>query len=268
MNKKTKIALVSLIASGLTLVGLTATINYDLLIADVSAPQELNCSYYFNSNNGFISIRELNDTILENVSNFPTDYKTWGTITNKYVTSNKTCYYIQSTDSIGKQSAILLYNASTTNLDVGNVVTVRGGSASIYNGSPQIVSATLTKDYDTNPSPVELYQATSDDFFPSSVSEKTAIGPLFTECKNVTVASVGSNSATIRFSDNRTVAAFYGSSTATSAVRSKFNDLNGMTTNVKGHIGNYNGTFQLYVRDPNYVGNNEVYLNLSQFKQK
>ena len=268
MNKKTKIALVSLIASGLILVGLTATINYDPLIADVSAPQELNCSYYFNSNNGFTSIRELNDTILENVNNFPTDYKTWGTITCKYVSSNKTCYYIQSTDRIGRQSAILLYNASTTNLDVGNVVTVRGGNASVYNGSPQIVSATLTKDYDTNPSPVELYQATSDDFFPSSVNEKTAIGPLFTECKNVTIASVTNNSATLRFSDNRTITAFYGSSTAQSAVKSKFNDLNGMTTNVKGHIANYNGTFQLYVRDPAYVGNNETFLSYITVERK
>ena len=113
------------------------TINYDPLIADISAPQELNCSYYFNSNNGYTPIKNLNESILNN--EFPSDYKTWGTITNKYISSGKTCYYIQSTDSIGRQSAILLYNASTTNLDVGNVVTVRGGEGQVYSGAPQLV---------------------------------------------------------------------------------------------------------------------------------
>ena len=37
--------------------------------------------------------------------------------------------------------------------------------------------------------------------------------------------TVGSNSATIRFSDNRTVTAFYGSSTATSAVQTPYIDI-------------------------------------------
>ena len=134
-----------------------------LSIKATDKPTLMSCDYYFNEENGYTSIYDLqvegwskvsegnNNTLISGV-------KTWGTISNIYTnSSSNTCLYIQSTDKYGNNSGINVYNADSSNTyKVGQVVTVNGDYA-IYNGTPQIGNGnSITIDYQSNPYPVEI----------------------------------------------------------------------------------------------------------------
>ena len=134
-----------------------------LSIKATDKPTLMSCDYYFNEENGYTSIYDLqvegwskvqagkNDILMYGV-------KTWGTISNIYTnSSSKTCLYIQSTDEYGHSSGINIYNADTSNTyKVGQVVTA-SGDYSIRNGTPQIGAGnSITVDYQSNPYPVEI----------------------------------------------------------------------------------------------------------------
>lgn len=250
MIKKKLIASIALSALTITVIPLLA-IHVLSVKAENGLPSSLSCEYYFDDENGYTSLRDINSSILN--STFDSNYKTWGTITGKYISSGKTCYYVQSTDKYGNSGATLIYNAATTDMEVGNVVTITGGSGTTYSGAPQLVGTTLTLNYENNPSPVVTKQVTYDDFHPLDNTETIITGPVYVELSDVYVYSVTNQSTLLDFGNEHLVTAFYGSSTTQTNVKSAFTNCLEGYANVKGFISIYNGNFQLYVRDPNDV---------------
>ena len=262
-NKKKAILLISsMLLSALTL-GMVGFHSFSFQASLASElPSYLDCSYYFNPVNGYTSIYEMNDDLFSNGS---ADYeKTWGTVTATYTSGTRNCAYIQSTNKNGDSAALCLYNIPTT-VEVGNVVTVSGGTFKNYYNMPEIEAPTTVHvDYLSNPYSVETFDTDYSFWDTSSMTSdyKEALyrkGPMQVSIsKMVFGGSVLSDYTYLKFneSDELKVQCWYKGSTNQTSIRSKFTELyNGSSpVNVKGYVNYYNKTsLQLLVRDPNDI---------------
>ena len=163
MKNSTKIFITSLaVCTSLGALIVTAKMSRTMLRALYSKPDTLNCSYYFDSANGFTPITSINYDLFNNVKE--SSYKSWGTVTEQWENSGKTNTYVQSTDKYGNAAAICLYGCNTpaSLYPIGSVVEFEfsGSNLSSYNNLPEITSLTsITKAYDRNPSFVQSFEA-------------------------------------------------------------------------------------------------------------
>ena len=112
MKNSTKIFITSLaVCTSLGALIATAKMSRTMLRALYSRPDTLNCSYYFDSANGFTPITSINYDLFNNVKE--SSYKSWGTVTEQWENSGKTNTYVQSTDKYGNSAAICLYGCNT-----------------------------------------------------------------------------------------------------------------------------------------------------------
>ena len=163
MKNRTKIFITSLaVCTSLGALIATAKMSRIMLRALYSRPDTLNCSYYFDSANGFTPITSINYDLFNNAKE--SSYKSWGTVTEQWENSGKTNTYVQSTDKYGNSAAICLYGCNTpaSLYPIGSVVEFEfsGSNLSSYNNLPEITSLTsITKAYDRNPSFVKSFEA-------------------------------------------------------------------------------------------------------------
>ncbi len=163
MKKGTKLfaSVLAIVTSLGALIG-TAQLSHHLLAKATDHPETMDCSYYFNSANGFTPIIDINNDLF--LYGKKDSYKSWGTVTEQWENSGKTNTYVQSTDKYGHTAAICLYGCNTpaSLYPIGSVVefVFSGSNLSSYNNLPEITSLTsITKVYDRNPSPVKSFEA-------------------------------------------------------------------------------------------------------------
>lgn len=269
MKKKKLILLLTSFTAVTVSLSVVFSTQADLFSSRASdKPSSLNCDYYFNEENGYTSIYDLNSRILDGNTN--NNYKSWGTISCIYGDSNNsnTSYFVQSTDKYGNSSGIVLYKHNGKNYSVGNVITFSGGTLSLYNGQPQIQSPNSSKDYETNPSPITCRELTYRDFQFSSDSEqreKILAGSTLSRASNMHIVSVSNDRALVSFDDEgtQTITAYYGSSSSTNAIYSIFDGFlsNNKKVDITGHVclfkKNSTNMFQLYVRNSSYISEAE-----------
>lgn len=163
MKKGTKIFITSLaICTSLGALVATAKMSEFMIRAFNSRPDNLSCSYYFNTDNGFTPISQINEDLFNNSKE--SLYKSWGTVTEQWENSGKTNTYVQSTDKYGNSAAICLYGCNTpaSLYPIGSVVEFEfsGSNLTSYNNLPEITALTsITKAYDRNPSFVQSFEA-------------------------------------------------------------------------------------------------------------
>lgn len=262
-NKKKIILLISSMLLSTVTLGMVGIHSFSFQASLASElPSSLDCNYYFNPVNGYKSIFEMNDDLFSNRS---TDYeKTWGTVTGTYTSGNKNCAYIESTNKNGDSAALCLYSIPTQ-VEVGNVVTVSGGTFKNYSNMPEIEAPTTVHvDYLSNPYPVETFETDYSFWDTSSMTSayKEALyrkGPMQVSVSQMVFGGSVTNDYTyLKFdeSDTLKVQCWYKGSTNQTSIRSKFMDLyNGSSpVNVKGYVTYYNKTsLQILVRDPNDI---------------
>ena len=262
-KKKLLLLITSVVLSTLTLgvVGLNSFSSFPSIATEL--PSSLDCEYYFNPANKYTSIYDLNDQLFSDT--YSGYENTWGTITGYYRNSNKDCYYMQSTDQNGKSAALVLYNVSET-LEVGNVVTVSGGSYQQYNNNhlPQIQQPdSIHVDYETNPSPVEELLTGStfwdtDNMTPEDIEALFRKGPIRATISNMNIGVVGNSYTYCSFLDSSDVKVncYYQGSTQQNNVKNKLIEIKNQnkTATITGYVNYYNGTtLELLVRDPKDV---------------
>ena len=125
LTKGAKIFIISLVVcTSLGALVATAKMSQLLVKAFNSHPETLNCSYYFNSENGFTPISTINEHIFSGSAE--SSYKSWGTVTEQWEYDGKTNTYVQSTDKYGNSAAICLYGCNTpaSLYPIGSVITL------------------------------------------------------------------------------------------------------------------------------------------------
>ena len=263
-NKKKAILLISsMLLSALTL-GMVGFHSFSFQASLASElPSSLDCNYYFNEENGYTSIYEMNDVLFSDVSKTYTEYKTWGTVTCHFTNSGNDTYYIQSRDKYGNSAALALYKYSGT-LPIGSVVTVSGGTFKSFNYLPEIESPSSVEiDYSSNPSPVETLVTNFDFWNTSSMStqDKNALyrkGPIQVSVNNMVYHNTPSSTNTylkFKSTDSMRVQCFYGGSSDQNAIRAQFENLySSNKVSVTGYVNYYKGTtLELLVRSPTDV---------------
>lgn len=224
----------------------------DLTFASKSKPASMDCSYYFNSSE-YSSLYDLNQTRIADESDL-TDVTTWGTVTCNYYNGSTYSQFIQSTDKNGDISAACLYNIGFANAyPVGSVVSVTG-TMTLYNGMSEMTNCKITKDYDSNPYPVETLELTS---IPSSSSEYfmdyRLMGTREVCISNVTLgAPTQSREAIATLPNGDQVTLYYNSISEKSSINTKIQEIrnDGNKANVKGYLSYYSNknVLQIYVR--------------------
>ncbi|MBO4855922.1 MAG: hypothetical protein J5511_00920 [Bacilli bacterium] len=258
MKKGTKL-FTTVLAVCTSLAGLigAAKLSHHLLTSANYHPESLDCSYYFNSNNGFTSIAKINKDLFD--SNIKDSYKTWGTITESWTYNNKTSTYVQSTDQNGDVAAICLYDCNTPvgTYPIGSVIefTFSGSNLVNYNNLPEITSlASISLAYNINPYPVETFDGSylwSDGNDSSSQYFETAkyMGPVRLRLEEVTMGTLNTNKkdATINTSGSDQVPAYYANIGASGETSSLIYDRlykfrNSSTFTVYGYLNAYQTT--------------------------
>lgn len=252
MNKK-KIALLSLTsllsASLLVFTGLMSFSRGTIFSTKADVPYS--CEYYFNDDNGYTSIYDLNEYRISEGTDIVA--KTWGTVTNNYVTGSKYCSIIQSTNKYGDVGGTVLYNIdSEQQYPVGSVVSVTG-TMTLYNGMSEMTGVVVNRDVNVSDYPPEPYVMTS---IPTDSTEKMLhryMGMRLVEIDNVTLYSLGSNKCYAELPNNQSITLYYGSLESTSAIYSKLYSVSQSgNADVKGYLCYYtnDNAFQLYLREP------------------
>ena len=291
MRKKTTAILLSityLFAASSCLMSIANTPSDVFKIKATEHPTKMDCSYYYNPANGFTSIHDLNVGLINGSLN-EENYKTWGTVTKNWYSTNGTSTntIIQSRCSDGSNSAILLSNLGTTDesYPAGTVVEVVAPTSSIVlsSGTPKIISpATVEKAYPlTNPYPVISYEIPAADW----TYQTDYTSPTFMRYREQNLRKVQINDAYVTQLDNNGNAtiryggidvpvyfAYLGSgSSDTHDIHDKLNNFLGapVTVDVTGFIGFFisgqNNKMQLLIRDADDIsgelGLKEIYIN-------
>ena len=225
----------------------------DFLSANKSKPETLSCNYYFDEG-GYTSLNDLNVLRLNSETDI-TDFKTWGTVTCNYYNNSIYSSFIQSTDKYGNVGATCLYNIGAANqYPVGSVVTIENGSMTLYNGMSEITGCTVTKDYDSNPSPVESFEI---DYLPTKTSSEFDIYR-YMGTRQVD-APVSKRQSTATLPNGNTVLLFYNSISNKTAINNKISALatSGATVDIKGYLTCYESatdkSLQVLLRDPDDI---------------
>lgn len=223
------------------------------------------CDYYFAVQNGYTSIYEINQDLINNQTK--STYKTWGTVTRTFESTNNLLnLYVQSTDKYGATSGIYIYQSTKTDISVGNVLTITG-KAEKYNNLPEFINPTIEIDQVTNEFPVEAY-VTQADFWrngTSSISQEflfaQTMGSRQLRINGGIISYVSSGNATLTIEDV-VVPLYYANGSTTSAIDSKILKLNNKIVDVIGHlhcyISGYTVKMQLLLRDVSEIISDEV----------
>lgn len=242
MKKKLLISLSVALLNAVAINAVAIAVNQDPSQKTFASekPATLSCNYYFNPSNGYTSIHDINESLYdgESVAN---STKTWGTITCNFYNGTTYQYYIQSTDQYGNSCALGIYKASTSSLAVGTVVTINGGTYSLYNGLPQVTSPTIEVDYESNAYPVETLETDSSywSVTSSGLTEVGKKGPIQVSISNVSISAVQSNQATATFSNDRSLTLFYNSISEKTAIYNVLSNLAGKKANIVGYSTRY-----------------------------
>ena len=214
----------------------------DLVSANRDKPASMNCSYYFD-NSEYRSIYDLNASRIDGGTDI-SNMKTWGTVTCNYLYlykgTNYNCSIIESTDKYGNHGATVLYGIAST-YDVGSVVSVTG-TVTLYDGMSEMKNCTVTKDYDSNPSPVEPLELTGPlpESGDSDYNYYRYMGTREVVIKNVRLSYSASNKSYVYFNDTDKIELFYGSNTKQSLISNVAKNLNDKIVNVHGYLNCYN----------------------------
>ena len=240
MNKKTKLLMISILSMGLcaSMVFVFSDSVADLLSANKAKPDTLDCSYYFD-NDEYTSLYDLNVSRLDGGSDL-SNVTTWGTVTCSYYNNSNHSQIIQSTDKYGNASATCLYNVGQANIyPVGTVVSVTG-KMTLYNGMSEMTDCSITKDYDSNPSPVEALEI---DGLPTrtdpSFTDIRYMGTRLVHLSNVSLGEVNTSSrqCTATLDNGNQVTLFYNSISEKTDINNKI--INIRTNNSKANVTGY-----------------------------
>lgn len=267
MNKKLLLCLVSSITLATSIAAIAVTNNgfYNSFVSGGDKPASLDCSYYFDSENGYTSLYDLNYSRLTDGADI-TEFKTWGTVTCIYYNTNSTIKsaFIQSTDRYGNVGSTCLYNINA-DIEVGNVVTVTDGTMTLYNGMSEMTNCLINVDYATNPNPVEEYEITS---LPSKTDPDfntlRYMGTRLVHLSDVTVgAVVKGREATATFPNGEeTCLLFFNSISNKTAIVNKINQANSnkSTLDITGYVTCFdnnnagtNPSLQVLLRSPDDI---------------
>lgn len=260
MNKKTKLLMVSILSIGLCasavfIVGSNIT---NLTFASIAKPNSLDCSYYFN-NSEYQSIYDLNVSRLDGGTDIE-NVTTWGTVTDTFYNKAGSVaqQFIQSTDKNGNVGATCLYGINSAQVfPIGSVVSVTG-TMTLYNGMSEMKDCVVTKDYDSNPSPVEsmkingLPTRTDSDF-----TSYRYMGTREVSLTNVSLGEITSSRQCYATLDNsKQVLLFFNSISEQTAINNKIASIrnNGSKADVKGYVTCYSNnntgtpTLQVLIR--------------------
>lgn len=245
MNKKTKLLIVSILSIGLCasavfIVGSNIT---NLTFASIAKPVSLDCSWYFNNEEiEYKSLYELNVARLNGNDETAT---TWGTVTDTFYNKAGTVaqQFIQSTDKYGNVGATCLYNINSAQVfPIGSVVTVTG-TMTLFNGMSEMKECKVTKDYDSNPSPVESMKING---LPTRTdSDFTSYRYMGTRKVNLTNVSLGeitsSRQCYATLDNSKQVLLFFNSISEQTAINNKITSIrnNGSKADVKGYVTCY-----------------------------
>ena len=270
MKKGMKLLTVSL-SIGLSLTALVGTAVLSKTIRSLAndLPNTLDCAYFFNEENGYTSIYEMNNDLFSN--NVQSSYKTWGTVTEAWMYNGSTNTYIQSTDKNGHPAAICLYNCNTPvdSFPIGSVleVTVAGSDLTIYNNMPEIKdNAVISKIYFENPSPVITEDVTyiwdDGDTMTSQYYQALApFGPIREKIYDASITYVSNKQATVTLSSGQSATLYYsnvGAGGATSTqIRNRLNTFynNNQKVTIFGYVNPFknstgtSGNLQLLLRN-------------------
>lgn len=245
MNKKTKLLIVSLLSIGLcaSVVFIAGSNITNLTFASRAKPDSLDCSYYFN-NSEYQSIYDLNVSRLESGADIE-NVTTWGTVTDTFYNKAGSVaqQFIQSTDKNGNVGATCLYGIDSAQVfPIGSVVSVTG-TMTLYNGMSEMKECVVTKDYDSNPSPVEsmkingLPTRTDSDF-----TSYRYMGTREVSLTNVSLGEITSSRQCYATLDNsKQVLLFFNSISEQTAINNKITSIrnNGSKADVKGYVTCY-----------------------------
>lgn len=260
MNKKAKLLMVSILSIGLCasavfIVGSNIT---NLTFASRAKPDSLDCSYYFN-NSEYTSIYDLNVSKLDSGDD-QTNVTTWGTVTDTFYNKAGSVaqQFIQSTDKNGNVGATCLYDINSAQVfPIGSVVSVTG-TMTLFNGMSEMKECVVTKDYDSNSSPVEsmkingLPTRTDSDF-----TSYRYMGTREVNLTNVSLGEITSFRQCYATLDNsKQVLLFFNSISEQTAINNKITSIrnNGSKADVKGYVACYSNnntgtpTLQVLIR--------------------
>ena len=245
MNKKTKLLIVSILSIGLcaSAVFIAGSNITNLTFASIAKPDSLDCSYYFN-NSEYQSIYDLNVSRLDGGADIE-NVTTWGTVTDTFYNKAGSVaqQFIQSTDKNGNVGATCLYGINSAQVfPIGSVVSVTG-TMTLYNGMSEMKECVVTKDYDSNPSPVEsmkingLPTRTDSDF-----TSYRYMGTREVNLTNVSLGEITSSRQCYATLDNsKQVLLFFNSISEQTAINNKITSIrnNGSKADVKGYVTCY-----------------------------
>lgn len=254
MNKKTKLLLASIMSLGLCASTIFIASNNltNLAFASRAKPVSLDCSYYFDEANGYTSLYELNVSRI-NSSTDLTDVKTWGTVTDIFYNKAGTVaqQFIQSTDKNGNVGATCLYGIDSEQVfPIGSVVSVTG-NMTLFNGMSEMKDFVVTKDYDSNPSPVESMKINGlPSRTESGFTSYRYMGTREVNLTNVTLGEITSSRQCYATLDNsKQVLLFFNSISEQTAINNKITSIknNGSKADVRGFVTFYSGSNSLQV---------------------
>ena len=250
-NKKKVIllGLTSVLSASLLAVTLFANFDRSLFFSKADVPYS--CEYYFDEDNGYTSLYELNKTKIDNGSDI-NSIKTWGTVTCNYTNSGLNVAIIQSTDKNGHLSAATVYGVDQ--YPIGSMVTAVGRMSAI-NGLSQIKDATLTLNKSENPYPPELFLLNSvPDSDDDNFDEYRYMGARKVKITNAAITSVNNNDAYAQLTNGDEVLLYFNYVSTKTAIKNRINELRAQgNLDVTGYLAYNAGYFQIWVRDPNDV---------------
>jgi len=241
-------------------------------LVDGRATQIKDCDYYFESQNGYTSLYDINEDLFNKTT--LSSYKTWGTITQTFTDlSNNFNFYIQSTDKNGNVSSILIYQSARTDLSEGNVVTITG-SVTLYNNLPEFINPIIELDEMINPSPVTILE-TDATFWQNTTTASSSeflnaqqMGTRQVKITNALISHVNSGNASLTFDEGPIVPVYYANIKKTSAIETKIKLVNNSYVDVIGYLHSYiSGSttkLQLLIREVRHIiGGEEISYSLS-----
>jgi len=240
-------------------------------LVDGRATQIKDCDYYFDSQNGYTSLYDINEDLFNKTS--LSSYKTWGTITQTFTDSSDNFnFYIQSTDKNANVSSILIYQSARTDLSEGNLVTITG-SVTLYNNLPEFINPVIEIDEIINPSPVTTLE-TDATFWQNTTTSSSSeflnaqqMGTRQVKITNALISHTNSGNASLTFDQGPTVPLYYASIKKTAAIETKIRAVDNSYVDVIGFLHSFKSgsttKLQLLVREVRHIiGGEEVEYSL------